>query len=69
MVIHSTILAWRIPWTEEPGRLQSTGSQRIRQKTSLEASSVHPFVPPLVLGQTEDKSGDSGHCLSQLGDT
>ena len=69
MVIHSTILAWRIPWTEEPGRLQSTGLQRIRQKTSLEASSVHPFVPSLVLGQTEDKSGDSGHCLSQLGDT
>ena len=23
-------LAWRIPWTEEPGRLQSTGSQRVR---------------------------------------
>ena len=27
MVTHSSILAWRIPWTEEPGRLQSTGSQ------------------------------------------
>ena len=26
---HSTILAWRIPWTEEPGGLQSTGSQRV----------------------------------------
>ena len=26
---HSSILAWRIPWTEEPGRLQSTGSQRV----------------------------------------
>ena len=25
--IHSSILAWRIPWTEEPGRLQSMGSQ------------------------------------------
>ena len=25
----SIILAWRIPWTEEPGRLQSTGSQRV----------------------------------------
>ena len=25
---HSSILAWRIPWTEEPGRLQSMGSQR-----------------------------------------
>ena len=29
MATHSSILAWRIPWTEEPGRLQSTGSQRV----------------------------------------
>ena len=28
MATHSSILAWRIPWTEEPGGLQSTGSQR-----------------------------------------
>ena len=28
MATHSSILAWRIPWTEEPSRLQSTGSQR-----------------------------------------
>ena len=27
--IHSSILAWRIPWTEEPGRLQSMGLQRV----------------------------------------
>ena len=29
MATHSRILAWRIPWTEEPGRLQSTGLQRV----------------------------------------
>ena len=29
MAIHSSTLAWKIPWTEEPGRLQSTGSQRV----------------------------------------
>ena len=29
MVTHSSILAWRIPWTEKPGRLQSTASQRV----------------------------------------
>ena len=29
MATHSSILAWRIPWTEEPGRLQSLGSQRV----------------------------------------
>ena len=28
MATHSNILAWRIPWVEEPGRLQSMGSQR-----------------------------------------
>ena len=30
MAIHSSILAWEIPWTEEPGELQSMRSQRIR---------------------------------------
>ena len=30
MATHSGILAWNIPWTEEPSGLQSTGSQRVR---------------------------------------
>ena len=30
MAIHSSILAWRIPWTEEPKRLQSIGSHSVR---------------------------------------
>ena len=30
MAPHSSTLAWKIPWTEEPGRLQSMGSQRVR---------------------------------------
>ena len=30
MATHSSILAWKIPWMEEPGRLQSMGSQRVR---------------------------------------
>ena len=30
MATHCSILAWEIPWTEEPGRLQSTGSQTVR---------------------------------------
>ena len=29
MATHSSTFAWEIPWTEEPGRLQSTGSQRV----------------------------------------
>ena len=31
MAIHSSILAWRISWTEEPGMLQWMGSQRVKQ--------------------------------------
>ena len=30
MATHSSTLAWKIPWTEEPGGLQSIGSQRVR---------------------------------------
>ena len=30
MATHSSVLAWEIPWTEEPGGLQSMGSQRVR---------------------------------------
>ena len=34
MATHSNILAWRIPWTEEPGGLQSMGSQRVRNDSA-----------------------------------
>ena len=34
MATHSSILAWRIPWTQEPGRLQSVGLQRVRHDWS-----------------------------------
>ena len=36
MATHSSILAWRIPWTEEPGGLQSTGSQGVRHDWVME---------------------------------
>ena len=32
MATHSSILAWRLPWTEEPGGLQPTGSHRVRHE-------------------------------------
>ena len=35
MAIDSSTLAWRIPWTEEPGRLRSIGSCRVRHDQSL----------------------------------
>ena len=34
MAAHSRIFAWRMPWTEEPGRLQSIGSQRVGHNRS-----------------------------------
>ena len=42
MATHSSILAWRIPWTEKPSRLQSTGSQRVGHAW---ATSPHLTVP------------------------
>ena len=35
MVTHSSILAWRIPWTKEPGRLQSIGGKELDTTTYL----------------------------------
>ena len=43
MATHSSILAWRIPWTEEPGRLQSMGSQRVRHNLVTN----QPLPPPM----------------------
>ena len=41
MATHSSTLAWRIPWTEEPGRLQSMGSQRTKDDS---ATFTHSFL-------------------------
>ena len=52
MATHSSILAWKIPRTEEPGRLQSTGSQRVRHDwaTSLSLSLKTDYWSKLYLG-------------------
>ena len=41
MATHSSILAWRIPWTEEPGGLQSMGSQRVGHDLATECACMH----------------------------
>ena len=49
MATHSSTLAWRTPWTEEPGRLQFMGSQRVRYDHSIviwSVSHVQFFVTP-----------------------
>ena len=45
MATHSIILAWRIPWTEEPGGLQSTGSQRVKHDRDWAANQNHGPLP------------------------
>ena len=42
MATHCSNLAWKIPWTEEPGGLQSMGSLRVAYAPSLTDSSAHP---------------------------
>ena len=41
MATHSSILAWKIPWTEESGGLQPTGSQRVRRDLATEHHHTH----------------------------
>ena len=43
MAIYSSILAWKIPWTEEPGGLQPIGSQRVRHEGAC-------TQPPQIMG-------------------
>ena len=43
MATHSSVLAWRIPWTEEPGALQSTESQRVRHDWS-DWARMHMYI-------------------------
>ena len=44
MVTHSSTLAWRIPWTEKPGRLQSMGSQRVGQDWATSPARIYNSV-------------------------
>ena len=48
MATHSSVLAWRIPWTEDPGGLQSMGSQRVGHDWS-DLARTHHFTWPNVL--------------------
>ena len=71
MVTHSSILAWRNPWTEEPGGLQSMGLQRVRHNLAPEHTHTHTkyvclkgnFNFPLKIVFTKRKE----HFLKQSG--
>ena len=47
MATHSSILAWRIPWTEEAGGLQSMGSQRVRAAAAKSLQSCPTLCDPI----------------------
>ena len=57
VAIHCSILAWRIPWTEGPGRLQSIGSQSVNVTEATELIElIQPEVRTCMRGeQQEDK--------------
>ena len=52
MAIHSSILAWRIPWTKEPGGLQSMGLHRVRHNRSDLACNIMQSEQYLYLSKT-----------------
>ena len=59
MATHSSILAWRIPWTEEPGGLQSMGSQRVRQDLAQHEA----LTPAFSLGSNATLRKDTAMLL------
>ena len=71
MAPHSSTLAWKIPWTEEPGRLQSVGSIRIRhdRATSLSLFTFTHWrrkwqpTPVFLPGESQGRGNLVGYCL------
>ena len=69
MAPHSSTLAWKIPWTEEPGRLQSMGSRRVNGATSLSLFTFMPWrrkwqpTPVFLPGESQGQGSLVGCCL------
>ena len=64
METHSSTLAWEIPWTEEPGGLQSMGSQRVRHDVVTDQQQQMPFCESSLSGTTI-ANPRGFHCLQQ----
>ena len=62
MATHSRILAWEIPWTEEPGGLQSIGSQRVRDDLETRQQHKTGTGEALCWEICEDDGGVLGAC-------
>ena len=57
---HSSILAWIIPWIEEPGKLQSMGSQRVRHDLVIKSEkemATHSSILAWIIPGTEEPGG------------
>ena len=63
MVTHSSILAWRIPWTEKPGKLQSMGLQRVGHNWATSLSLLLTYMKGLYLKRMPlyEPPGMNGH--------
>ena len=64
MAAHSSILAWRIPWTEEPGQLQWTRSQRVGHDWSDLAQHIKSYENATVLHEFDFTMEDSFHSVN-----
>ena len=71
MATHSNILAWRIPWTEEPGGLQSKRSPRVRHSWAhrLVRLTNHSWVSALLVCQAATLCSDHAHALEAPGES
>ena len=70
MATHSSILAWRIPWTEDPGGIQFMGSQRVGHDwvTSLSLSFIDKAKERIDVIYNAFKSFETWHCkIKRLG--
>ena len=63
MAPHSNTLAWKIPWMEEPGGLQSMGSLRVRHDCDLAAAAAAEII---VLSEVSQKERDKYHMISVI---
>ena len=69
MATHSSILAWRIQWTEEPGRMQSMGSQRVGHEWATYTVIVCRGPAPADPGYSKERRhrrGSGNNCLIKL---
>ena len=70
MATHSSVLAWRIPWTEEPGGLQSMGSQRVRHdwatKQQQQQTLIKTQISPMILTNKLQVGHSNFRCQLQV---